>query len=124
MEQEGIQEDLSDSQANCVSLQMYELDRGQVELKDEYRILEGVLGTADREDDWVFFRPSGDGIYIVGSAWQFHGMYADGTYVSASVLRYEGERFCGVRGGYGGGLGFFRCGYHRPDGYAGRHRRV
>ncbi len=93
MEQEGIREDLSDSQANCVFLQMYEMDRGQVELKDEYRILEGVLGTADREDDWVFFRPSGDGIYIVGSAWQFHGMYADGTYVSASVLRYEGDRF-------------------------------
>ena len=93
LDPDGFREDMPDASVNAVNLQMYEMNAGRVERKDTCQILTGVLGTADREDDWVFFYPSQEGIYIMGSAWQFHGMYADGTYVSASVLRYEDDRF-------------------------------
>lgn len=93
MEPDGTRQDMPGEPVNAVVLQMYEMDGGRVELTDEYQILNGVLGTADREDDWVFFRPFGNGIYILGSAWQFQCMYADGTYVSAAVVRYDGKGF-------------------------------
>lgn len=93
LEPEGTRQDMPGIPVNNVVLQMYEMSEGSVELTDEYQILNGVLGTADREDDWVFFRTSQEGIYILGSAWQFHGMYADGTYVSAAVLGYDGQQF-------------------------------
>lgn len=93
LEPEGTRQDMPGMPVNNVVLQIYELAEGTVVLADEYQILNGVLGTADREDDWVFFRTCREGIYIFGSAWQFHGMYADGTYVSAAVLGYDGQQF-------------------------------
>ncbi len=85
--------DGTDREVNAVVLQMYEETEEGIRKQDEYQILPSVLGSGNLEDDWVFFRPSEEGIYILGSSYQLYNLYSDGIRVRASVVRYEGEAF-------------------------------
>lgn len=78
---------------NGVYLRMYELEDGEVVLKDEFRGLCPVLGYGDTESDGVFLKEKDGMVYICGSLYHRINSYADGVVVQSFVVTYDGESF-------------------------------
>lgn len=48
---------------------MYESEKNEIVLKDEYKALYPVIGAGDEEDDGIFLKKHGGNIYLCGSSY-------------------------------------------------------
>ena len=70
---------------------MYESEKNEIVLKDEYKALYPVIGAGDEEDDGIFLKKHGGNIYLCGSSYAIADIYADGATISSFILTYEGR---------------------------------
>lgn len=85
---------------NGILMQMYELEQGEVVLKDEFPALCPVLGYGDEESVGIFLQESQGTLYICGSLHQYVYTYADGSAVESFIVTYEDGKFVRKAGQY------------------------
>ena len=78
---------------NGMYLRMYESEKNEIVLKDEYKALYPVIGAGDEEDDGIFLKKHGGNIYLCGSSYAIADIYADGATISSFILTYEEGAF-------------------------------
>ena len=78
---------------NGIYLRMYESEKNEIVLKDEYKALYPVIGAGDEEDDGIFLKKHGGNIYLCGSSYAIADIYADGATISSFILTYEEGAF-------------------------------
>lgn len=93
LDDEGLQYVSEGELVNGIIVQMYEMEAGEVVLKDEFQGLCPVLGYGDEESDGVFLQESEGTIYICGSLHQLVNTYADGSSIQSFVMTYEDGAF-------------------------------